>query len=80
MTNYDVVTNVIRYTHGRRLRGTGGTVPPYLKWGDGPCIRPPSSVIGSVTKYELSKKWFQGGNFCSELDVLRQEKGHICYI
>jgi len=67
--------------------GTPGTVPQNLKWGDGPCIRPPSNilrnnVIRSVAKYELTKKRCQGGNFCSEIDVFRQEKGlrPICYI
>src|SRR6218665_4229608 len=35
-------------------------VPPNLRWGDGPCIRPPnilrSSVVGCARKYEQSKK------------------------
>ena len=44
------------------LRGgdLGGTVPQSLRWGDGPCIRPPnilrSSVVGCARKYEQSKK------------------------
>jgi len=42
--------------HGRRLRRTGGTVPPKF----GPCIRPP--IFGEVVlrdareKYEVTKK------------------------
>ena len=41
-------------------RGTGDGPSQNLRWGDGPCIRPPdilrSSVIGCVAKYELTKK------------------------
>ena|SRR6218665_1721963 len=63
--------------HGRRLGGTGGTVPQNLRWGtDGPCIRPSnilrSSVIGCVAKYELTKSVLE--EFLSEIEVFRQEK------
>jgi len=42
-----------------------------------------SSVIGCVAKYELAKKRCHGGIFCFEIEVFRQEKGHIillCYV
>jgi len=45
---------------GGDLGRTGGTVPPNLRWGDGPCIGPPnilrSSVVGWARKLEESKK------------------------
>src|SRR6218665_2726186 len=49
------------FTQGRRPRGDWGDGPPQnLRWGDGPCIRPPnisrSSVVGCAQKYEKSKK------------------------
>jgi len=48
-------------THGRKPRGYWKDSPPKtLRWGDGPCIRPPnilrSSVAGCARKYEQSKK------------------------
>jgi len=61
-----------------------GDGPPKFEVGYGPCIRSPnislSSVIGCVTKYELTKKRCHEGLFCSEVEVFRQEKGHILYI
>src|SRR6218665_3264207 len=49
-------------TQGRKPRGGLGDGPPQsLRWGDGPCIRPPnilrSSVVGCARNYEKSKKW-----------------------
>jgi len=45
---------------GRKPRGLGGRSPQSLRWGDGPCIRPPnilrSSVVGCARKHEKSKK------------------------
>jgi len=47
-------------SHGRRPRGDWGTVPQNLRWGDGPCIRPPnilrSSVVGCAREHEQSRK------------------------
>ena len=69
---------------GGDLGATGGTVPPKFEVGDGPCIRHPnilrSSVIGCVFKYERTKKRYHEGMFCSEIEIFRQEKGHICFI
>src|SRR6218665_1673561 len=40
-----------------------------------------SSVIGSVEKYEKTKKDVKEDFFSKQIDVSRQEKrGHICYI
>ena len=57
---------------GRNLGRTAqASVPPNI-------LR--SSVIGCVAKYELTKKRCYEGMFCSEIEVFRKEKGHICYI
>src|SRR6218665_370726 len=63
----------------RRPRGTGGTVPQKnLRWGDGPCIRPPnilrSSVVGCPRKYKQSKKGVIK-EFFSEIVVFLVKKG-----
>jgi len=68
---------------GEDLRGTEvwRTVLPKNWGGDGPCICPPNisrsgrTVIGCEAKYELSKKWSQGGTLCSEIEVFGEEKG-----
>jgi len=61
----------------------GRRSPQHLRWGDGPCIRPPniwrSTVIIDEAKYVLSEKRCQGGIRCSEVEVFGQEKGHISY-
>src|SRR6218665_1415105 len=71
---------MVSVAHGRKPRGTGGTVPPKFEVGDGPCIRPPnisrSSVIGCVLKYERGKKRCHEIIFCSEIEVFRKEKDH----
>jgi len=45
---------------GEDLGWTGGMVPQNLRWGNGPCIRPPNILISTVTgcevKYELTKE------------------------
>jgi len=42
------------------MRDWGAVFPQSLRWGDGPCIRPPnilrSSVVGCARKYGKSKK------------------------
>src|SRR6218665_479848 len=52
-----VTENQTCVIQGRKPRGA---VPQSLRWGDGPCIRPPnilrSSVVGCARKYEKSKK------------------------
>ena len=75
---------------GRDLGGLGGRFPKLLRWGDGPCIRPP--IFWEVLLLEvrqstnwlkkgLKKEFFVQNNFCSELfEVLGQEKGHKGYI
>src|SRR6218665_3606548 len=71
--------------HERRLRGDWGTVPQNAD-EDGQCIRPPKfgEVVllqyGCVAKYEMTKKRCHEGMFCSEIEVLRQEKGHIIWM
>ena len=68
--------------------GTGGTVPPNLRWGRRPMYPSPnilrSTVIGCEGKYELTKRRCQGGFSLSEIEIfgqdLGQEKGHICYV
>src|SRR6218665_1156371 len=39
-----------------------------------------SSVIRCMAKCELTNKRCHEGMFCSEIEVFRQENGHICYI
>ena len=64
------------------LGGLGGRFPQNLRWGrpmhpSTSCIISRSSVIGCVRKYELSKKRCNGEFFCSEIEVFRQERGHV---
>ena len=69
---------------GGDLGGTGGTVLPKVEVGGRPMHPPPnilrSSVIGCVAKYELAKKRCNGVIICSEIEVFREEKGHMLYI
>ena len=37
-----IYTEALQTDHWRRLRGTGGTVPPKFEVGNGPCIRSPN--------------------------------------
>ena len=69
---------------GGDLGGTGGTVSPKFEVGGRPMYPSPnisrSTVIGCEAKYELTKTRSQGRIFCSVIEVLGQENGHICYI
>ena len=61
--------------------GRTGMVLPNLRWGRSMHPSPNisrSSVIGSVEKYELTKKRVKK-EFFSEIEVFHQGKGHICY-
>ena len=66
--------------HGRRLRGTGGTVPLII-WGGGTAHAPispnilRSTVIGCEAKYKLTKK-VSRRNFC----VLKSNKERVRYV
>ena len=56
--------------------------PPNLRFGGGRPMYPSpnisrSSVIGCVTKYEVTIIEELFLIFCSEIEVFRQEKGHI---
>src|SRR6218665_2606059 len=66
---------------GGDLEGDWGDGPPKCQVGEGSCIHPnilrSTVIIGCVAKYELTKK-VSWGNFCSEIEVYRQEKGHTC--
>src|SRR6218665_3448506 len=57
-------------SRGGNLGETGGRSPQSLRWGDGPCIRPPnilrSSVVGCAGKYEELKRCFS----CEERVIL----------
>jgi len=83
LTNH-VCMYVLWLRTGGDLRGLEDG-PPKI-WGGGrprhlfPNIS--RSTVGCEANYELTKKWSQGGIFCSELEVFGQEKGHmhVCYI
>ena len=67
-------------SQGRRPRGDWGDGPPTnLRWGNGPCIRPPnilrSSVVGSARKYEQRGEKVLSRNFFSEIVVFLVKKG-----
>src|SRR6218665_1522472 len=47
--------------HGRKPRGTGGTPPPSLRWGDGPCIRLPNILRSSVCRMTKKNCYYQNG-------------------
>jgi len=68
---------------GGDLGGVRGTVPTKFEVGDGPCIRPPniskSSVIGCVSKYEVTEKGVMKEHFVN-IEDFWQERGHIYYI
>src|SRR6218665_3715739 len=69
---------VCMYIHGRRPKGTGGQSPQNVRWGDGPCIRPPnilSSVVGCTRKYEQSFKKGVIQELFSEIVVFLAKKG-----
>jgi|SRR6218665_478599 len=68
-----VIGNLYSATMGEDLGGTEGTVPKNLRWEDGPCIRPPNIWRSN---FEVIKK-DDTKEFLFEIEVFRQEKGHI---
>ena len=71
---------ILRYTHGRRLRGNwgDGRSPPKFEVGDGPCIRPPIfREVGLVLSdaCESNNGVKKSLNFCSEIEVFLVKKG-----
>src|SRR6218665_4000416 len=77
---YNIITiiqkSVCSATMGGDLGGLKVRFPPNLRWGWRMHLPPNisrSSVIGCVSKYELTKTRYNGGIFCSSIEFLMKK-------